>query len=334
MRPKRPTSFEVARIAGVSRSTVSVVLNGTEGVTIAEQTRERVLKAAESLGYVPSYAARQLASGRSRTIGVAISYSEYLKVDAYIPQALYAINEAAVARDYDVIVEYLGRTDAFETLAKGRQIDGLIVVGEKRRGSGLETLKGLGLPLVVIGPSSDQASVDVDNRVATTRAVEHLQQKGRKRLAYIAYAPTEDGSSRERVEGWRQAVEAAGGDASEAWFEVANFTAESGRLAALRILHRVQPDAIVCGNDMIAFGAMTALREQGMTIPDDVAVTGFDDIPLAAHAVPPLTTMRLPAEPMGREAATCLIDALEHDSEPAVSAQVVPASLIERESSG
>lgn len=334
MRPKRPTSFEVARIAGVSRSTVSVVLNGTAGVTIAEDTRERVLKAAQSLGYVPSYAARQLASGRSRTIGVAISYSEYLKVDAYIPQALYAINEAAVARDYDVIVEYLGRTDAFETLAKGRQIDGLIVVGEKRRGSGLETLKELGLPLVVIGPSADRVSVDVDNRAATARMVQHLQHKGRQRLAYIAYAPTEDGSSRERVEGWRQAVEDGGGNATEAWFEVANFTAESGRLAALRLLHRVTPDALVCGNDMIAFGAMTALREQGLSIPGDVAVTGFDDIPLAAHAVPPLTTMRLPAEPMGRKAAGRLIDALESDSDPSPAGTVISATLVERASSG
>lgn len=334
MRPKRPTSFEVARIAGVSRSTVSVVLNGTAGVTIAEDTRERVLKADKSLGYVPSYAARQLASGRSRTIGVAISYSEYLKVDAYIPQALYAINEAAVARDYDVIVEYLGRTDAFETLAKGRQIDGLIVVGEKRRGTGLETLIELGLPLVVIGPSGERASVDVDNRAATSRMVQHLQSKGRTRLAYIAYAPTEDGSSRERVEGWRQAVEDAGGAAGEAWLEVANFTAESGRLAALRLLHRVKPDALVCGNDMIAFGAMTALREQGLSIPDDVAVTGFDDIPLASHAVPPLTTMRLPAEPMGREAASRLIDALEAEDAPCPSGKIIPATLVERTSSG
>jgi LacI family transcriptional regulator len=337
MSTRRPTSEMVARRAGVSRSTVSVVLNDRTSIAIAPETRQRVLDAARELGYVPSAAARQLASGRARTIGLVIAYAENLKVDAFVPQALYSLNEAAHRRGFRVLVEALEdvtRPDAYHDLVRGKQIDGLIVLNPRDDDPDLATLIDEGYPVIVIGHVPDGPQVDVDNVGAAREATEHLIDLGRQRIAHVPYAPLAHHSSAMRLAGWRAALTAAGLDASDAWVEAANFSADSGAEATARLLTRVRPDALVAGNDVVAFGAMTALRTAGLRIPEDVAVVGFDDIPLARHACPPLSTVRLPAVEMGRRAAERLIRRIEGRRDPADANALLPTELVVRASSG
>jgi LacI family transcriptional regulator len=327
----------VARRAGVSRSTVSVVLNDRTTIAIAPETRQRVLDAARELGYVPSAAARQLASGQARTIGLVISYAENLKVDAFVPQALFSLNEAAHRRGFRVLVEAIEdvtRPDAYHALVRGKQIDGLIVLNPRDDDPDLPTLIDEGYPVIVIGHVPNGPQVDVDNVGAARTATEHLIGLGRKRIAHVPYAPLAHHSSAMRLAGWREAMTAAGLDASDAWVEAAAFSADSGARATERLLQRVLPDALVAGNDVVAFGAMTALREAGLRIPEDVAVVGFDDVPLARHACPPLTTVRLPAVEMGRRAAERLIRRIEGRRDPAGAGDLLPTELVVRASSG
>jgi LacI family transcriptional regulator len=334
---RRPTSREVARRAGVSRSTVSVVLNDVTRIAIAPETRQRVLDAARELGYVPSAAARQLASGRARTIGLVITYAEHLRTDAFVPRALYSLNEEAHRRGFRVLVEALEDVtagDAYQQLVRGKQIDGLIVLNPRDDDARLPKLIADGFPVVVIGHAPDAPQVDVDNVGAARRATEHLLAAGRRRVAHLPYAPLAHHSSAMRRDGWRAALRAAGLDAGDAWVEGADFSAESGHRAMATLLRRVRPDAVFAGNDTVAFGAMTALREAGLRIPDDVAVVGFDDIPLAAHGCPPLTTVRLPAVEMGHCAAERLILRIEGREADAAAGDLLPTELIVRASSG
>ncbi len=335
-----PTSEAVARRAGVSRSTVSVVLNGATNVTIAEETRLRVLEAAKDLGYVPSAAARQLASGRARTIGLVISYAENLRTDAFVPRALYSLNDAARERGFRVLVEALEDvTDpsAYRELVRGKQIDGLIVLDPRADDRALPKLIEEGYPVVVIGHAgreeeATRVDVDVDNVAAARTVTEHLTSLGRTRVAHVTYGPFAHHSVARRRRGWSEALRAAGIEPDPAWVEPAAFSADSGAAAMRRLLARTTPDAVFAGNDTVAFGAMTALREAGLRIPEDVAVAGFDDIPLAAHANPPLTTVRLPAVQMGRAAAERLIRRIEGDP-PATAPTFLDTELVVRASS-
>ena len=314
MTRRRPTSEMVARRAGVSRSTVSVVLNRRTSIAIAPETRQRVLDAARELGYVPSAAARHLASGRARTIGFVITHAEHLTVDAFVPRALYGLNETAHRRGFRVLVEALEdvtRPGAYRELVRGKQIDGLIVLNPRQDDERLPELIADGFPIVVIGDATAGPSVDMDDFDAAREATRHLLGLGRSRIAHLPYAPLAYHSSRMRLEGWRAAMQAAGLDAGARWAEAADFTAESGAEAMRRVLERARPDAVFAGNDTVAFGAMAALRDAGLRIPEDVAVVGFDDIPLAAYASPPLTTVRLPAVELVRAAAEHLIERIE-----------------------
>jgi len=329
--------MEVARRAGVSRSTVSVVLNDRTSIAIAPATRQRVLDAARELGYVPSAAARQLASGRARTIGLVITYAEHLKTDAFVPQALYSLNHAAHRRGFRVLVEALEDVtapDAYQQLVRGKQIDGLIVLNPREDDARLPKLIADGFPVVVIGHAPVGPQVDVDNVGSARHLVEHLLHLGRRSIATLPYAPLAHHSSAMRLDGWRAALQDAGLDAGADWVETADFSADSGRAATERLLARVRPDALFAGNDVVAFGAMTALRSAGLRIPDDVAVVGFDDVPLAAHACPPLTTVRLPAVEMGRRAAERLIRRIEGRDDPADTAAPLATELVIRASCG
>lgn len=338
MPPRPPTSHEVARLAGVSRSTVSIVLNGVTTVTIAEATRAKVLEAARQLGYVPSAAARQLASGRAYTLGLVVAYAEKIKVDAFVPQALYSLNEAAHHRGFRVIVEALDEKtspDAYHDLVRGKQIDGLVVLNPRDDDRRLSTLVRDGFPVVTIGRIPGTLAIDVDNRGAHRDVTRRLIASGRRAIGCIAYAPLVHGSAVDRVVGWRHAMHAAGLDAEDRWLDVADFSALSGYEATQRLLARVPDlDGLVAGNDTVAFGALRALHEAGRTVPDDVAVVGFDDVPLAAFASPPLSTVRLPAVEIGRRAVTRLVDAIDGNASLEDGVDTVDTVLVVRDSCG
>ena len=336
-RRRRPTSSEVARKAGVSRSTVSFVLNDVSDSGISDATKERVLEAARDLGYVPSAAAQTLASGKSRTIGLVICHAEHIKVDAFIPQALYSLNEVCHQQGYRVLVETVedvSHPDAYKELVLAKKIDGLVILNPRHDDRQLPEFIWEGFPIVVIGKIGvpDAVWVDVDNEGAARAATEHLLGLGRTRIAHIPYGPDEYESVRARLKGYRSALEARGIAFDPSLVAHGNFSAESGERAMQEILERARPDALFCGNDMVAFGAMRAALDAGFAIPQDLPVIGFDDVPIAPYANPPLSTVHMPAAQMGRMAGRHLLDIIQ-GRRPERPHAVLDAELIPRESS-
>jgi DNA-binding LacI/PurR family transcriptional regulator len=343
-RSKRPkvTSHTVAERAGVSRTTVSFVLNGLER-GIPEETRERVLRAAAELGYVPSAPARTLASGQTRTLGLVICHARHLLTDAFLPQAVYGLTQVAQGRGYRVLVEPLEdvRTPhAYRRLVEAKQIDGLLVLNPRADDRRLPELIDEGFPVVTIGrpPGGHGASLDVDNVAAAHAATSHLLALGHRRIAHIGYGSPRFTTVAERLSGYRAALEEAGAPVDDAFVVFGNYSAESGT-EAMRVLlarggtSRPPFTALFCGNDTVAIGAMSALREAGLRVPDDVAVVGFDDVPMAAHAAPPLTTMRSPLLAMAETAAHLLVDLVE-GREVGETMTLLPTELVVRASCG
>jgi len=343
-RPKI-TSQMVAQRAGVSRTTVSFVLNRRDQ-GIPEETRERVLRAAAELGYVPSAAATTLASGRTRTVGFVVCDARHLLTDAFLPQAIFSLTEVAHRRGFRVMVEAIDdprRPHAYHELVRAARIDGMVVMNPRGDDDPLAELIDSGYPVVTIGrpPGGEGHALDVDNVAAERAATEHLLAGSRRRLAHLAYGAARYTTVAERLAGFRAALEAADLPFDPERVAYGNYSADSGAEAVRGLLARLGHapggpapfDGLVCGNDTVALGALTALRERGLRVPDDVAVVGFDDIPMAAHACPPLTTVRSPLLRMGAAAGELALDLIEHGPRRAV-ARTHPTELVVRSSCG
>jgi DNA-binding LacI/PurR family transcriptional regulator len=332
---RRPTSADVAAAAGVSRTTVSFVLNGRTDVKIPAATRERVLQAAERLGYHPHAAARQLAGGRMHVIGLVLRQSpEQVASDAVLAETLRGLAAAARLEGFRVIVEPMppDGTDEYATLLRARHADGLIVSGPRADDPSLVELVREGFPVVLQGhlPDVQVASVDVDNVSGARGAVEHLLSCGHRRIACITNAPTVYTAAGERRAGYRAALEAAGLPYDESLVAEGGFDAPSGRAAVLELVARTEFTAAFIASDVVALGAIGGLREAGRRVPDDVSVVGFDDIPLSAYFDPPLTTVRLPAFELGQAAGRTLLDQIAEREVP--NRTLLPTELITRAS--
>lgn len=340
MKLKRPTSLEVAKLAGVSRSTVSFVLNHVEKANIGAATQARVVAAALELGYVPDAAARTLASGRAHTLGLIICHAAHLQVDAFIPQALLGLNQASQQRGFRVIVEAVedpARPGAYTELVRAKQVDGLLVLNPRKNDAQLRGLVLENFPLVILGASELARAHTVStpgNAVFARRATEHLIRLGHRRVAHITYGGLEYQGADERFRGYRQALEAADLPFDPALTREGDYSAESGFAAMTSLLEeRADFTALFASNDTVAMGAMAALRVYGLRIPGDVAVVGYDDVPLAAYAAPPLTTVRSPALEHGRLAGEMLIQLIrgERVAEPRLALEL---ELVVRRSCG
>jgi LacI family transcriptional regulator len=335
-KPRRPTSADVAALAGVSRTTVSFVLNERDA-QISPATRQRVLDAARQLGYHPHAPAQQLAGGTSRTIGLVLRQSpEQVAGDPFLAETLRGLTATAREHGFRVIVEaHDGDGDGFGDLIRSRRIDGLVVSGP--RAGELDVLRDIvaeGFPLVLQGwlPGLDAPSVDVDNREGARRAVEHLLGLGHRRIGCITNAALEYTAARERLVGYQAAMREAEIEPDPAWVEEAAFDAPSGSRAMTALLARMDPEAVFVASDVVALGAIGALRQAGRRVPADVSVVGFDDIPLAAHLDPPLTTVRLPAFELGQTVGRALFERI---AAPGVSVRtLLPTELVVRQSTG
>jgi DNA-binding LacI/PurR family transcriptional regulator len=316
MARQRTTLKQVAARAGVSVTTVSLVLNDAPA-SIGNATRKRVLAVAGELGYVPSAAARSLASGRTHTVGLIICHAEHLIVDAFIPQTLFGMNQVAREHGFRVLVEAVEdvtRPDAYHELVRAKQIDGLIVLNPRRDDLRLPQLVNDDYPLVTLGtiPGCDPVRVHTDNHGLAQRATEHLLALGHRRVGHVTFAPSAYLATDERLRGFRAALTAAGLESDDRDVGVGAFSAASGAAAA-RALLDARPDltALFCGNDTVAIGVLHALAERGLRVPDDVALVGYDDIPTARYQSPPLTTVRSPAVAHGQRAMELVIDMIE-----------------------
>ena len=333
---KRPTSADVADEAGVSRTTVSFVLNERTDVRIPSATRRRVIAAAERLGYHPHAAARQLAGGRTRIIALVMRQSpEQVAGDAVLAETLRGLAAAARSDGFRVMVEPLafdGPDGTYAALLRAQHADGLVISGPRSDDPGLIKLIEDGFPIVLQGalPGLRVTSVDVDNEAGARGAVAHLIERGHRRIACITNAPLVYTAAQERLAGYRHALAAAGLGADPELVAEAAFDAPSGHAAMARLLRGGVFDAVFVASDVVALGAIGGLREAGLRVPDDVSVVGFDDIPLAAYFDPPLSTVRLPAFELGQAAGRALIDRIY--DRPVPERTLLPTELVVRSS--
>jgi LacI family transcriptional regulator len=335
---RRVTARDVAAHVGVSRTTVSFVLNAVKAANISEETRQRVLAAAEELGYVPDAAAQALASGRTQTIGMVFRAYPHITTDLAHFQIIEGL--MGIARQFGVrlLVDSVSQTDTADTyvnLTRTKRIDGLILSDSRVDDRALRDLVNDGFPIVLLGrlPDVEVCSVEFDNRGGARMAAGHLLAQGYSRIGFIGYAPAAHTGVVERLRGYQDALASAGITFDEALVRYGYFTADSGFEAAVSLLAASpRPTALFVTSDVLAFGALAAIHERGLTIPDDIAVVGFDDNPLAHFARPSLTTVRLPFEKMGRQAGKMLLDRIRDNTEPVRQVQLA-AELIVRASS-
>lgn len=339
-RRRVPTSRDVAERAGVSRTVVSFVLNDRPHTGIPEVTRQRVLRAASDLGYRPNSAARSLVSGRTRTLGVVVNETRTDAYgDAFLPELLRGIDRSAREVGFRIQLEYLAdqRTHNPYLLPfhEGR-VDGVLVCGPRSDDPSLTEVVDAGLPMMVIGDPGMVAcpSVDVDNADAARAAVTHLIGHGYRRIGLITNLPLTFLSSRARMAGYRQALEDAGLAFSATWIVEGGLGDASGQRAMEQLLGQMpQPDAVFVASDQVALGALAALQVAGLRVPDDVALIGFDDLPVASLVRPSLSTIRVPAADLGRVASRRLLDLIEGQPLDGVR-MLLPTALVLRHSCG
>ncbi len=323
MKRRRVTSLDVAKRAGVSRTTVSLVLNNIRRIQISEATRRKVLRAADELGYVPNAAAQALARRRAQTIGLVLTRSpHHIAFDAFIDEILegliHAVHLYGLTLLFD-IVEPEHQIEAYLQLAHAHRIDGLILSGPRSDDEALRTLEQVDFPVVLMGhlPGASFYSVDVDNRAAARIAVEHLLGLGYTRVACITNADLSYTAAEERLLGYRQALEAADLLYDSRLVRFGDFTTQSGYEQMGDLLGSANDlQAVFCASDTVALGAKAAIKEQGIGIPEEIALVGFDDLPFTRYIDPPLTTVHLPAQEIARQASEILLRLLKGETPP------------------
>jgi len=335
------TIYDVASMAGVSIATVSRVLNGRPG---RPETRERVMDAVRELSFVPDGAARALSNGLKEVVGVVFrrgapaTFEDEDESLLFIDVVNRGIEVAAQSRGFDVLMSSVGVHDDNVQARIGAiagKTDGLILHDRMLSAAGVARLADM-VPIVTLAGSPTAASMNVrcDNESGLRALVHHLAvDHGYKSLAYLSgFADSPDNRSRARAFEAECAVAGAEALGGPAW--QGNYSAAGGASVIMAWLDagKALPRAIVCANDQTALGAMHALARRGVRVPQEVAVTGFDDVPVARHLHPPLTTVRQPIQQMGATAFDVLYSRIS--AAGGESDVVLPVELIVRESCG
>lgn len=326
----RATVRDVAARAGVSPKTVSNVLNGTFRVT--PQTRARVEEAMAALDYVPNLSARGLRNGRTGMIAVALPDLRM----PYSAEMLHHFVEAAAERGLHVQVEETGtsseRENELMSRARAQLVDGLILNPVLLETTAVQ--RGVALPPVVLIGEVDQPIVDhvwIDNVAATREITELLIEEGHRRIAIVGVGPM--ATAQLRLSGYQQALQSAGIDRDED-LEIACtiwHAAEAGECFAGFLDHHPVPDAVVCMTDTLALGVINTLYQRGLSVPADVSVVGYDNIPDAASAVPPLTTIDFDKQLFTETAIKVLADRIADPERPVMSV-TLPHRIVRRSS--
>jgi len=331
------TLEDIAQQAGVSRSTVSRVLNNHPNVR--EEVRKRVLEVIQRTGYHPNAAARTLASQRSWVLGLVLprSVSSFFS-DPYFPRLTQGIAQACNHYNYTLSLFLVATAEdeakIYPRISRPGLLDGVLLQSGQLGDQLMERLLASNMPLVVIGRpfhTEGVSYVDVDNVSAAYNATSHLVRLGYQRIAMIS-GPLNSTVSIDRREGYIRALVERGRKVDGTLIVEADFT-EIGGYYAMQSLLAARPDAVFVASDAMAIGAMRAVREAGLRIPEDIAFVGFDDLPMAATAIPPLSTVRQPIAPLGFKAVEVLIDLIENGSEPPRRI-IMDTELIVRDSCG
>jgi DNA-binding LacI/PurR family transcriptional regulator len=339
MRPaKRITSSDVAKLAHVSRTTVSFILNNVPDVSISAATRKRVLDAAKKLSYSPNVAGKKLVSGKSYTIGLVLCQSpEQIFTDAFLPQVILGVEQAAMQQGFHVLLKPVDPKDAggYARLITENHVDGILLSGPRQDDTALIHLYARNVPIMLMGqlPETDIPFVDVNATAGAELAVSHLIEHGHQHIGMITNAPLDYTSAQQRRDGYLKALKKAGLPFQKALIKVGNYTPASG-FDAMKALLQVTPrvTAVFVASDVVAMGAILAIKEAGLRIPKEVAVVGFDDIPLAEFYDPPLTTIHLPAFGLGWAGGERLIRIIQGEGLNDASL-LLESKLITRQSS-
>jgi LacI family transcriptional regulator len=326
---------DVAARAGVSVGTVSNVLNRPEAVS--GKTRDRVLAAIAELGYLPNEAARSLAAGRSRTIGLIVPDV----TNPFFADVTRGAEQLADQRDVVVMLYNSGESAEREHRYFGRletqRVQGVLVSPVHQAGTAVDDLVRRGTPVVLLDRGTGRhglCCVSVDDHTGGALAAQHLIDQGHRRLAYVG-GPLSVPQAAARLSGARHVVEAAG--ATIEVIETGAVSVTEGRTAGSVIAGRDsadRPRAVFCANDLLALGVLQAATRRGLRVPDDVAIVGYDDIEYAAAAAVPLTSIRQPRAELGRVAAELLFEEIDSAGRHRHRQVVFQPDLVVRQSSG
>jgi len=332
------TLEDIAKKAGVSRSTVSRVVN--DHPNVSGDVRQRVLEIIQNTGFRPHAAARTLASQRSWTIGLVLPHSvSFFFTDPYYPHLTKGIAQACNQYDYTLALFLVSAKEdeekIFPRVSRKGLLDGVLVQsGHHGDQSIIGYLVDANMPLVIIGRPfrSDNVSyIDIDNINAACNAVNHLIRLGRKRIGTIS-GPANSTVGIDRKQGYIKALIERGQKVDESLVAEGDFT-EAGGYYAMQQLLKAKPDAIFAASDIMALGAMRAAREAGVRIPEDIAFIGFDDLPIAILSDIQLTTVRQPVAQFGSKAVEMLVDQIENGVHPPRHV-IMDTELVIRESCG
>jgi LacI family transcriptional regulator len=339
-KPRRQaTQADVARAAQVSQATVSYVLSENTAVAIPQETRSRVLEAARALGYTPNNAARTLRTRRTMTIGGVIPDI----TNPFYPWFERGIQDVADASGYSLITYNTDGDAGKERRALGSvregRVDGIVLMSFHLDTDDYRSLIDSGVSVVALSRRKRDLveigvdSLAIDNVLAAQAAVEHLIDGGHRRIAMIA-GLARTNPREERTQGFLQALTAYGLATDEGLIRGGDYTEAGGYQCALEILRQTPlPTAIFAANDLMAIGALRALREAGIRVPDEIAIVGFDDIPAASMVHPPLTTIAQHPYELGANAARMLLERLRGEVSGRGRHVEMPFELIVRSSS-
>lgn len=324
------TIVDVAHRAGVSIATVSRVIHDSPLVNTA--TRQRVEHAVSELNYAPNVVARGLVTRRTQAIGLVITSM----ADPFFPPIVQGVEETALDHGYSVLLCTSNNNPVRELsvvrLLRERRVDAIIIAASRVGGLYLSHLQEIKAPLVLINNEQSGTyaySVGTDDVAGGRLATEHLIALGHRTIGYV-HGPLAKVSTQDRRRGYELALRAHGLAPDTGLTVVGDGQAEGGRLAMEDLLRRSpRPTAVVCFNDLTALGVLYAIRNAGLSVPQDISVIGYDDIALAAYAEPPLTTIAQQSHEMGGLAMRLVLDLLAGKQ---VTSVTLPAQLIERQS--
>jgi LacI family transcriptional regulator len=336
---ERPTIRELARLSGVSIGTVSRALNGYADVR--PETRERIMRLAEEIDYTPSASARTLVTQRSHVVGVFLDTGEGHPdlQHPFFHDVLAGVQETAGAAGFDLLLfatEQPGNgygKHSYVKRCRHHNVDGVVLMGVDHNDDEVRRLTASTIPTVGVDVELEGLATDYvssDNVAGATQAVQHLAALGHRRIATI-HGPVDTLAGLDRLRGYRQALDAAGLAYRDEYVCLGDFYVETGEHAAAALLALPEPPtAIVAASDLMAVGALRAAADAGLRVPDDLSVVGFDDIMLAAHLQPGLTTLRQDKTGLGIAAARALLERISGTPDDPSTAVTLPIELVVR----
>ncbi len=336
---------EIARKAGVSAATVSRVLNDVDRQKVSEATRLKVLAIARSMRYQPNPQAVSLVTRRPpNAVGLVIPYNSHVFESFYFTEIIRGAVDATNTGGMNITL-FVPRKDAprdefHDTLISTGHVSGALLIGTRLDDPSIPAFQEMRLPFVVVNSNFDLpgvSCVDCDNIIGACDAVRHLIRLGHRRIAFIS-GPDTSSNARDRSVGYRRALDESGIPFDPEIVRDGAFEETGGREAMKSLLALPElPTAVFASNDVMAIGALRAIKKEGLTVPDDIAIVGFDDIPMAQHLEPALTTVHQPIYLVGRRAAETLLAQIHESRSEEITAAthlLLRTRLVIRESCG